>query len=81
MLFKDETKTIDIKIYNQKDIEWTADFFQVGTLKSEESENGNIIYRVDDVDYLLEQADDLENHIGDYQDETEECYYEYKNLD
>ena len=69
MKMTDGKKTIEIEMvswngsgYNP---DWSQDFFDAGSLQYDEETN---IYKVDDVDYCVEQANDCVNHIGDFYD-------------
>lgn len=64
------TKCITMKVW--MDGQWSpsfeADFFEVRGLPYDEESD---TYKVDDVEYLIEQANDWKHGIGDYQDDAE----------
>ena len=70
--FTDGKKTVEITMkvwdYDQYSPDWEADFFEIGGLKYDEESGA---YMVKDVDYLIEQAEDWHNGVGDYQDDYE----------
>ena len=65
----DNTKMVEIRIQkwngNGYDPDWSQDFFEAAGLEFDEEKNA---YRVDDVDYCIEQANDMKNHVGDFYD-------------
>lgn len=70
MVFSDGRKTAEIRICmydNRTDNmeDWTMDFFEVGGLEYDEE---NDQYIVEDVDYLIEQAEDWREGRGDFSD-------------
>lgn len=68
----DNTKAVEISIREWDDEntqygpDWAADFFEVGTLKTVEDEELELAYIVNDVDYCIEQANDMVAGEGDY---------------
>ena len=66
----DGTKTVEITMNNWDGNGWTPDwsndFFEVGGLEYDEETDA---YKVQDVDYCVEQARDWEQGIGDYADD------------
>lgn len=64
-------------------LDFSADFFAVGGLYYSEVFDA---YLVEDIDYLVEQAGDWKNLIGDYADDgyngavTEDRFYDVKRL-
>ena len=64
------TKAITMKVW--QDGQWSpsfeADFFSVGSLPFNEETGA---YTVGDVEYLVDQANDWKEGIGDYQDDYE----------
>ena len=70
--YTDGKKTVEIIMHtwngNGYDPSWEADFFCNGLLPyDEETET----FRVQDVDYLIEQANDWKMGVGEYGDELE----------
>ena len=51
--------------------DWAADFFEVGDLEHVESEELELAYVVDDVDYCIEQANDMVAGEGDFAGEPQ----------
>lgn len=51
--------------------DWAADFFEVGNLKHVENEELELAYVVDDVDYCIEQANDMVAGEGDFAGEPQ----------
>lgn len=77
--FTDRKRTVGIAIcdYNNDSYEWgpdwSADFFAVGDLESAGYYNGGVdVLVVQDIDYLLEQAEDWKQGRGDYYEDREE---------
>lgn len=70
--FTDGSKTVEITMKVWQDgqyaPDWEKDFFEVGALPYDEETD---TYTVDDVDYLIDQANDWHEGIGDYQDDLE----------
>jgi len=69
----DGNKTIEIAMQTWTGSEYTPDFsndfFEVGGLEYDEETD---TYKVDDVDYCIDQANDWKESIGDYaMDENE----------
>lgn len=69
----DGNKTVDIQLISWNGHEWTSDwsedFFAVGELEyNEELES----YKVEDVDYCIEQANDWKLNRGDYEEDNYE---------
>lgn len=67
----DGTKTVAITINTWTGTEYTpdqsAEFFEIGGLENVFVENlGVDAYRVDDVDYCIDYANDWANYQGDY---------------
>lgn len=64
------TKGITLKVW--QDGQWSpsfeSDFFDVGGLPYDEETD---TYTVDDVDYLIDQANDWKEGVGDYVDDFE----------
>lgn len=71
-IYTDGKRTVEIKMQvwdgTQWGPRWEMDFFENGCLPYDEDKNA---YVVDDVDYLIEQANDWQQGIGDYQDDFE----------
>lgn len=70
--FTDGKKTVEIsmKVWDgsQYGPAWERDFFDVGGLPYDEETD---TYMVEDVDYLVDQANDWHDGTGDYQDDFE----------
>ena len=70
--FTDGKKTVEIRMRVWQDgrwsPDWERDFFEVGGLPFDDEAAA---YIVDDVDYLVDQANDWHEGIGDYQDDEE----------
>lgn len=68
----DNSKAVEISIreWNEENPgygpDWSADFFEVGGLKTVDVPE--LAYIVDDVDYCIEQANDMAAGEGDYSD-------------
>lgn len=68
----DNNKAVEISIREwdeentQYGPDWAADFFEVGGLET--VSEPELAYIVDDVDYCIEQADDMVAGEGDYSD-------------
>lgn len=74
--FTDGSKTAEISMAvwldGQWQPDWEMDFFDIGMLKRVEDEDGTaLVYVVDDVDYLIDQAEDWRMGRGDYRDDYE----------
>lgn len=69
MRLTDGKKTVEITMTKWNgsgwDPDWSADFFDAGTLKYDQDKDA---YVVDDVDYCVEQAEDCIACRGDYAD-------------
>lgn len=65
----DGKKTVEITMkmwkYGQYTPDWSNDFFEVGGLEYDEELDA---YKVNDVDYCIEQAEDWKNGVGDFSD-------------
>lgn len=71
--FTDGKRLLKIKMYecegeNRKP-DFENDFFEVGGLEYDEEKNA---YIVKDMEYLIEQAEDWKNGVGDYRRDEEE---------
>lgn len=70
--FTDGKKTVCISMsvyeYGSMSPDWEKDFFDVGSLPYDDEED---VYTVDDVEYLVEQANDWQQGVGDYEDDYE----------
>ena len=68
----DENKTVEITMRdwdnntNTATLDWGNDFFEVGGLEFDEEREA---YKVNDVDYCIEQAADWMNCEGDFRDD------------
>lgn len=66
----DNTKAVEVTIREwdadsvQYGSDWSNDFFEVGALESVDGSDG--AYWVDDVDYCVEQANDMVAGVGDF---------------
>lgn len=75
----DETRTVEITMrewdnrYNEVGLDWSRDFFEVGTLEYDEERDA---YRVNDVAYCVECAEDWANATGDFSDDEVPEYIE-----
>lgn len=49
--------------------DWSMDFFEVGNLELVEFDDGTYAYKVDDLDYLIDYANDWAECKGDFCDE------------
>lgn len=73
----DKNKAVEISIRewdeenSQYGPDWAADFFEVGNLKHVEDEELELAYVVDDVDYCIEQANDMVAGEGDFAGEPQ----------
>lgn len=73
----DNNKAVEISIREwdeenmQYGSDWAADFFEVGNLKHVEDEELNLAYVVDDVDYCIEQANDMVPEGGGFAEQRE----------
>lgn len=73
----DKNKAVEISIRewdeenSQYGPDWAADFFEVGNLKHVENEELELAYVVDDVDYCIEQANDMVAGEGDFAGEPQ----------
>lgn len=67
----DKNKAVEISIREwdeentQYGPDWSADFFEVGALKHIDGPDPDA-YIVDDVDYCIEQANDMVDGVGDF---------------
>ena len=52
--------------------DWTMDFYDVGSLPHAGDYDGSPVYTVDDVQYLIDYADDYVNFAGDFAGQKEE---------
>ena len=73
MLLKDKFSEVRITMRMWDYCEWSPDFsndfFNAGTLPTENDDDGDICYIVPDVRYCIEQAQDWENSRGDFYDD------------
>ena len=75
----DETRTVGITMrewdnrYNEAGLDWSRDFFEVGTLEYDEERDA---YRVNDVAYCVECAEDWANATGDFSEDEVPEYIE-----
>ncbi len=66
----DDSKAVEISIREwdeentQYGPDWSADFFEVGGLKT--VDDPEFAYIVEDVDYCIEQANDMVASVGDF---------------
>lgn len=78
--FTDGNKTIEIKMATWEgsnwSADWSADFFEVGSLQYNEDLDA---YEVADVDYLVEYANDWRNGEGDFCDDSLEDGFDPEN--
>lgn len=71
----DNDKAVEISICewdeenSQYGPDWSADFFEVGGLKT--VEDPELAYIVDDVDYCIEYASDMVAGVGDFAGESQ----------
>ncbi len=69
----DGNKTVEITMKLWKDgqytSDWSIDFFEVGSLDWDEETD---TYKVDDVDYCIDQAMDWKNGTGDFYDDEDD---------
>lgn len=65
-----QTISISMCVYENGSMspDWERDFFDVGSLPYDDEAD---VYTVDDVEYLVEQANDWQQGVGDYEDELE----------
>lgn len=68
MLIKDRNEIADIRMIGKNDIDWTADFFNAGTLQKDTDG----AYIVDSIQDCLDAVIDYCNHEGDYADIDDE---------
>lgn len=61
--FTDGTKTVSIWMENVNGVEWSADFYDVGGLEYDEEAEA---YKVESIEYLIDQAKDYMSGIGDF---------------
>lgn len=61
--FTDGTKTVSIWMENVNGVEWSADFYDVGGLEYDEEAEA---YKVESIEYLIDQAKDYMAGIGDF---------------
>ena len=61
--FTDGTKTVSIWMENVNGVEWSADFYDVGGLEYDEEAEA---YKVESIEYLVDQAKDYMAGIGDF---------------
>ncbi len=68
MKLHDNEKSVEIRMMNWTGNgytpDWSEDFFEAGGLEYDEDSDS---YQVDSVDYCIEQAQDWQQGIGDYQ--------------
>ena len=73
MKFTDGKRTVEIEMQNWTGNgytpDWSIDFFNAGSLPYDEESD---TYKVDDVDYCIEQATDWENSEGDFADDEKD---------
>ena len=75
----DEKRTVEITMrewdnrYDEARLDWSNDFFEVGGLEYDEERDA---YRVDDVDYCVESANDWRDAVGDFCDDVVPEYIE-----
>jgi hypothetical protein len=55
MKLTDGKKTVEIELIGKNDIDWSEEFFETGALEYDEAQD---TYKVDDVQYCIEQATD-----------------------
>lgn len=61
--FTDGTKMVSIWMENVNGVEWSADFYDVGGLEYDEEAEA---YKVESIEYLIDQAKDYMAGIGDF---------------
>ena len=77
IILTDGIKTVEIKmtIWDEANSRYTPDFadefFNVGGLDTVEMENGDLAYKVADVEYCIEQAIDWKYGQGDFCEDQE----------
>lgn len=68
--FTDGNRTLDITLTGENGVDWETDFYDVGLMtdlsKAEGYEWSPSLYAVDDVDHLVDQAEDLIAGEGDF---------------
>lgn len=84
MKFTDGKRKVEIEILarnhpNENYYDWTADFYNIGGLEYDAAEEQ---YKVNDIEYLIEQAKDWKEKRGDFlydegEEEREIYIYEY----
>ena len=67
MRMTDGKRTIEIQMTANGDPDWSKDFFNAGSLDYDESTD---TYKVEDVEWCIEQAHDWQKSIGDFADDT-----------
>ncbi|OZG59908.1 hypothetical protein BLEM_2083 [Bifidobacterium lemurum] len=68
-LFIDKTNRVaDLRIVDEDNgVDWSIDFFDVGALEHRYVETAlDDAYVVDDIDYLIDQANDMIQGLGDF---------------
>lgn len=72
----DGIKTIEISMQKMDNgsltPDFSADFFEVGSLPYDEERD---VYKVDDVDYCIDYANDWKNGTGDAEEDPENWMY------
>ena len=67
MKLYDDKKTVEIKMMVWENgnfsPDWSLDFFEAGGLPYNDEKDA---YKVDDVDYCIDQAEDWKNCVGDF---------------
>ncbi len=58
--------------------DWSHDFFEVGGLEYDEATN---TYKVEDVEYCIEQARDWQNAVGDFREYEDDVDTSDRNVD
>lgn len=84
-IFTDGIRTAKITITNDNGVNWENDFYEVGGLTNANAElemadiltrNGyddtTPVYEVDDVEYLIDYANDMAKGIGDFTTPTDD---------
>lgn len=72
-ILTDGKKTVEITMKtwdgSQWGVDWSNDFFEIGSLPAVELEDGTTAHKVEDVDYCMETAEDWSNKRGDFADD------------
>lgn len=83
--FTDGKRTVEISMHHFEDNnlspDMTADIFDVGGLDKVYIEDVGEVYKVNDVDYIIDYAKDWQSFSGDFRDQEAQEYCEEREIE